>query len=241
MITGWCCPIVVRQPVALWSGRPAVVQLTRMTGNRPAVSLRWDERAPIIWACRANLLLSHVTVCLLAAGVMMITAVVLTHRAGQPGTQRTVITPAASRAFRGRDRSGLPPLPHAPHRRVPAEPGGRSRQRRRAIRDPFRHTGDQRADAVLHAARVPDRARIPEVAAVREGGVARLPARIFARPPPHRIHDAQNHRDDGTEAFAVRQSIAGCPAPRASDAAARAPHHDAVATKVDHFKIAMCP
>jgi hypothetical protein len=64
--------------------------------------------APIIWDCRANLLLSHVTVCLLAAGVMMITAVVLTHRAGQPGTQRTVIAPAASRVFRGLDRSGSP-------------------------------------------------------------------------------------------------------------------------------------
>ena len=39
---------------------------------------------------------------------MMITAVVLTHRAGQPGTHRTVIAPAASRVFRPRDRSGSP-------------------------------------------------------------------------------------------------------------------------------------
>jgi len=39
---------------------------------------------------------------------MVITAGVLTRRAGSPGTQRTVIAPAASRVFRPRDRSGSP-------------------------------------------------------------------------------------------------------------------------------------
>jgi hypothetical protein len=60
-------------------------------------------------------------------------------------------------------------FPHAPHRRVPAEPGARSRQRHRPSAT---HSGHQRADAVLHAARVPDRARIPEAAAVRHADVA---------------------------------------------------------------------
>jgi hypothetical protein len=70
-------------------GPPLKTHLHISHDRKPAsVSLSWDERAPIMWACRANLLLSHVTVCLLAASATMITAVVLTHHAGQPGTHR---------------------------------------------------------------------------------------------------------------------------------------------------------
>jgi hypothetical protein len=123
--------------------------------------------------CRANLLLSHATVSLLVAGVMMITAVVLTHRAGQPGT-RGRSSPRSPRGFSGdeTDLACLPPLPSRTHRRVLTQPGARSRQRRRPSAIHSGHTGDQRADAGLHLVRVPVRARIPEAAAVRHGGVA---------------------------------------------------------------------
>lgn len=59
-------------------------------------------------------------------------------------------------------------FPHAPRRRVLAEAGARSWQRRRPSAIHSGQAGDQRAAAV----RLPDRVRLPEVAAVRNEGVA---------------------------------------------------------------------
>jgi hypothetical protein len=38
-----------------------------------------------------------------------------------------------------------------------------------------------------------------------------FPAGIFTRPPRRGIHDARDHRDDGAEAFAVRQGTCQIP------------------------------